>query len=162
MKRSDENKHNLWLSAVTCWCDNCKTSSNMTSVCKVRMFIHTCDGSSYIWLLRVRPSQAFIIILLCLQQKQQECGEQNARLQETGYWIQWKFRPKIKTHSETTQERKIRLNLLSTCTFHLPTIRHWACVRKLEKKKKKKTQGDNISWFVSRTMRMSGQRLLQD
>lgn len=42
---------------------------------------------------------------------------------------------KPKTHSETTQKRKIILNLLSTCTFHLPTVRHWACVRKQKTKK---------------------------
>lgn len=42
---------------------------------------------------------------------------------------------KTKTHSETTQKRKIILNLLSTCTFHLPTVRHWACVRKQKTKK---------------------------
>lgn len=43
----------------------------------------------------------------------------DCRKQDTGF-----NGKKNKTHSETTQKRKIILNLLSTCTFHLPTVRH--------------------------------------
>lgn len=121
-------------------CDNCKTSSNMTSVWGQKVYSHVfqCDGSSYIWLLCVRRLKLLLSFCSVFRKKQQECGEQNDRLQETGHWFQWKFRTKKNQNTQWDDTEK--KNNTQPFIYLYISSAHGQTLSMCEKTKNKKTK----------------------